>query len=133
MVTGNYSVPLDHDVIDAGSGNDFVGAGTGRDIVHGGDGDDDIWGLGGDDILYGDSGDDWIRGDGYLQRTQSTDGSLYTPAEFVGNDLLFGGAVIATFDAQRVRGANATLFVDSCAQVTHNRFSANEQGFRDVA
>lgn len=56
--TGQATISLSGNTIDAGGGNDYVEAGTGADVVHGGTGDDDIAGLHGADLLFGDDGDD---------------------------------------------------------------------------
>lgn len=89
------------DIISGGSGEDSLsgdlitnydalpGKYHGDDIIDGGAGNDGITGDGGDDLLYGGDGDDLLYGDFYSAFLE--DGSLLFPAEFHGNDTLFGG------------------------------------------
>ncbi|WP_276606546.1 putative Ig domain-containing protein [Ramlibacter rhizophilus] len=125
---GQGRTDAQHDVIDAGAGDDRVMGSWGDDRIKGGAGRDALDGLAGEDILEGEDGDDVLFGDGTIRP-----GFLNSVAgSFHGRDFLDGGA---GDDAMVGGGAGDDLFGGSGDDLLFGDGSdaPGEAGFLDIA
>lgn len=113
-----------NDQLDGGRGNDGLLGGQDRDILNGGEGNDFLNGGAGVDTLTGGSGADNFFLDGNSLTTDIiTDFNLeegdrittfnnvvYRDLSFVGNDILFGNIVLATFEGFDTTSLNSSHF-----------------------